>query len=436
MQKDQYKHLTVLIASIILVIMQLIMFSIMLYYPYGRYADWPFIRKQTLANIIIYAIFLISFTRVTGGYRVGYLRIREVCIAQAVGIVSANFIEYFELCLFYGRFVIVWPLVCLTVISILMATIWAYIVRRTYLAMYPAHRMLLIYADRIQNELINKFSKREDKFLIEETYCIKGKDYDEIIAHISNYSSIVLADIPTEFRNDILKFCYGKGIRTYTTPKISDILLGGEEKIHLFDTPLLLGRNYGLTIEQIIVKRILDIVLSGIFLVISAPLFIVIAILIKFNDGGSVFFLQERLTCNSKRFSIYKFKTMKDYRGVDEERVTKMGAFLRRTHLDELPQLINVFKGDMSLVGPRPLVPRDYDNAIPEFIFRLKVKAGMTGYAQVYGSHVTSEYDKLKLDLFYISNYSILMDIKLLLMTIRPIIQMDKRETMENSKPE
>ena len=281
--------------------------------------------------------------------------------------------------------------------------------------------------------LVNKMSLRIDKYIISAS--IKEENGFELIKDkLLEYDGVIICDISSTLRNDILKFCFENSIRTYISPKISDIMLRGAEEIKLFDTPLLLNRNYGLTFEQRMFKRIFDIVLSIIGFVVALPLMLIIALAIKLYDGGPVFYKQKRLTINSKEFLVYKFRSMiidaeKD--GVarlacdDDDRITPVGAFIRKVRLDELPQLINIIKGDMSIVGPRPERPElteQYKKDMPEFEFRLKVKAGLTGYAQVVGEYDTTPYDKLKMDLMYIQNYSLLLDLRIILMTLKIVI--------------
>ena len=224
------------------------------------------------------------------------------------------------------------------------------------------------------------------------------------------------------------------------TPKISDTIIRGADSIHLFDTPLLLCRNMGITAEQRLAKRMLDIVVSAAALLIASPFMALTALAIKLYDGGPVIYKQKRLTLDGKVFEIYKFRSMV----VDAEketgarlaqehdsRITPVGRIIRKIRFDELPQLFNIFRGDMSVVGPRPERPeiaQEYRETMPEFDFRLKVKAGLTGYAQVMGKYNTTPYDKLKLDLMYIENYSILLDIKLILMTIKVLLMPSSTE--------
>ena len=245
--------------------------------------------------------------------------------------------------------------------------------------------------------------------------------------------------MPSHDRNLILKYCFEQEIRTYAVPKISDILLRSSDDLTLFDSPLLLSRNRGLTVEQEMIKRFMDVVLSLLAAVITLPFFAVIGAAIKLTDGGPVFYRQVRLTKGGKEFEIYKFRTMIQNAEAEsgarlasekDPRILPVGRFLRATRLDELPQIYNILKGDMSIVGPRPERPElaaEIEKEIPEFTYRLKVKAGLTGYAQVYGKYNTTSYDKLKLDLTYIRNYSILLDLKLIIMT--PKIMLLKEST-------
>ena len=208
---------------------------------------------------------------------------------------------------------------------------------------------------------------------------------------------------------------------------------------------MVLIKGTGLTLEQKVLKRIMDIVLCSIAMIIAAPIMLIVAVAIKLEDGGPVFFKQERVTIGGKRFDILKFRSMI----VDAEkfgevipatdrdpRITKVGNVIRATRIDELPQIINILKGEMSIVGPRPERVEHvekYQAAIPEFVYRTKVKGGLTGYAQIYGKYNTTPYDKLRLDLTYIEEYSILLDIKLILMTLQIML---RKESTEGFKTE
>ena len=232
-----------------------------------------------------------------------------------------------------------------------------------------------------------------------------------------------------------MKFCYSRGFRIYMMPKISDIMIKGSDQLHLFDTPILLTREYAMTIEQRCVKRLIDLACALILMVVTAPFMLVTAIAIKLYDGGPVLYKQVRCTRDMREFQILKFRSMRtdaEKDGVarlaakNDSRITPIGRFIRKVRIDELPQLFNILNGEMSFIGPRPERPeiiRQYQEEMPEFTFRIKVKAGLAGYAQVYGKYNTPPYDKLKLDLFYIVNYSVWLDLNLMILTMNIMFQ-------------
>ena len=304
--------------------------------------------------------------------------------------------------------------------------------------MFPPRKMLFVEGDRKDYHLRDKMNARDDKYQICEVISYKSR-VEDIKKKIDQYDAVVLGDMPSHERNILLKYCYTSSIRSYSVPKISDVLLRTSDELTLFDTPLMLSRNMGLSIEQQWLKRTEDIVVALLMLMIFSPVFLIAAIGIKCTDGGPVFYKQERLTKDGKHFMIYKFRTMivnaEKMTGAvlaseKDPRILPIGRILRATRLDELPQILNILKGDMSLVGPRPERPElaeEIQKTIPEFAYRLKVKAGLTGFAQVYGKYNTTSYDKLKLDLMYIRKYSLLLDLKLILVT--PKIMLLKEST-------
>lgn len=207
--------------------------------------------------------------------------------------------------------------------------------------------------------------------------------------------------------------------------------------------PAFVFKNEGLSIEQVIVKRSIDIIFSFVGILLTSPVLLVIALLIKLYDRVPIFYRQIRYTQNMKTFKILKFRSMvvdAEKNGaklttVNDERITPIGKILRKTHIDEFPQFFNILKGDMSLVGPRAERIENvhfYSSLMPEFCYRMKVKAGLTGYAQIYGKYNTVFTDKLKMDLDYIENFSVLLDIKILLATIKVFFIKDNTEGFDD----
>lgn len=442
--KEQYKRSINFLTRIIILGCEMLVFACVWYKLYIPTLDYVFFRRGHWAMIGIYTLMLFFFTRNFGGYKVGYARLTDCALSHILAVVSCNFIEYFEICMVVKEYINPMPLVLLSIVELMFVLPWLYITRKIFVSLYPPRKMIVVYGDRTPDFLINKINQRIDKYNIcGQIHVSKG--FDAIVAAFENYEAVVICDTPAQIRNDILKYCYKHSIRVYVTPKISDIIISGADDIYLFDTPLYLNRNRGLSFDQRLIKRTMDLVLSTIILIVFSPMFIILAIIIKLQDGGPVFYTQERLTIDGKVFKIIKFRSMRvdsEKTGArlakkDDDRITWIGKIMRRLHIDELPQVINIFQGDMSFVGPRPERPeiaKEYEASIPEFSFRLKVKAGLTGYAQVYGKYNTTPYDKLKLDLTYIENYSFWTDFKLILMTMKVIFQKENSEGVDNDK--
>lgn len=392
----------------------------------------------------IYFIIMYVIMALTEGLRFGNLKLFDIVVSQWVSVFVTNFITFWQICLILNTMSDPKPMLLLTLIDLAITVALPFFFTWLYHLTYVPRNMVLIYGKRNGENLRFKILERPDKYAITKTISA-SLPFDQIKREILSHDAVIINDVPAEIRNDILKFCYQNDVRTYIVPKISDVIIGGASNINLFDTPLLLVRGRGLSVGQRSVKRFFDIVLSAIAIVILSPVFLIVAILIKAEDGGSVFFLQKRVTKDGKLFTIYKFRSMRtdaEKNGArftvdDDPRITRTGRWIRRTRIDELPQLFNILKGDMSIVGPRPERIENYqmyEKEIPEFGFRTKVKAGLTGYAQVYGKYNTTAYDKLRLDLMYVENYSFILDIKLVLMTIRTLFQKESTEGFTDSR--
>lgn len=409
---------------------------------YNKMIPLPYWRRGHWVVIVLYVLLICFFSRIYGGFKIGYLRLSDVIYSQILSMLLVNTITYLQICLIGRSIMNITPILFITSVDMGIICAWALISKFVYMKLYPPHKMIMVYGDRDSVSLIHKMSSRKDKYDIQESVHISEGE-DAILEKILGYEAVIICDVPSPIRNNILKYCFKYSIRVYVTPKLSDIIILGSDNIHLFDSPLLLSRNRGLNIEQAFAKRVLDLVLSLFMLIITSPFMLIIAILVKAYDGGPILYKQERLTLNGKKFMIYKFRSMRmdsEKNGArlamkNDDRVTPVGRVLRNIHFDELPQIFNIIKGDMSLVGPRPerpIIAQQYEKDIPEFSFRLKVKAGLTGYAQVYGKYNTTPYDKLKLDLMYVESYSIWLDLKLLLMTFKILFQKENTEGVEH----
>ena len=388
--------------------------------------------------IALYAGLLFFFLMTYGGFRIGYLKKGNLLCSQILSIGLLNVITYIQISLLDKKFHDPKILTAMTLVQLLTAIVWTILFQRLYRFLFPPRKMLLVCGDRPAFHLMEKINSREDKYYLAKAIHIRA-GMDAIIREAQEFDALIIGDIPAKDRNALLKKCFERDIRTYTVPKLSDILIRTSEELDIFDSPLLLSRNEDISGMQRFWKRALDVVCSGAGLVVLSPFFLLVALSIYLTDRGPVFYKQTRLTEGGKEFQICKFRTMiqnaEEKSGArqaseNDDRILPIGHFLRRTRLDELPQLLNIWKGEMSLVGPRPERPElaaEIEREIPEFCYRLKMKAGLTGYAQIYGKYNTVPYDKLKLDLTYIRNYSFWLDLKLLLMT--PKIMMLKEST-------
>ena len=390
--------------------------------------------------VLLYALFLNSECTMFGQLHRG-----DLIMGQIISICLVNGITYLQLCLIANGILPLAPMLALTGADIVIAIVLILLYTSLYHRLYAPHDMLLIYGHRRGVELKIKMDARKDKYNISGLIS-SDEGYDKIIQEIPKYDAVVINDVPAQLRNDLLKYCYRYRVRTYVSPKLTDIMLRGARNITLFDTPLLLVKGTGLTPAERVAKRAMDILISAIVLLILSPLMLLIAAAIKLEDGGPIFFRQKRLTRHGREFDILKFRSMvvdaEKYAGAvlamdNDPRITRVGRIIRPFRLDELPQLINILKGDMSIVGPRPerkVIADEYCKDIPEFAYRLKVRGGLTGYAQIYGKYNTSAYDKLRLDLMYIENYSLLLDIKLMILTIRILFSKESTEGVDKAK--
>lgn len=416
-----------------------------LFWRYGYDEIGLFAKRGKYIIMGIYAVIMFAVVKNMDGFQFGDLRRFDLALAQWIGIAITNVITYFQLCLIYNGLRSPVPMLVLTMAEVVVTAIFIYLYVFIYRRAYAPHKMCMIFGTDSALSLKIKLDSRLDKYQINELISAE-EDFGQICDKMSKYDAVVLNDVPAQIRNDILKFCYDNEIRVYVVPKITDVILRGANDVSLFDTPIFLVKGTGLTITQKAVKRLMDIVLCLIAMIPAAPIMLIVALAIKLEDGGPVFYKQDRATKDGEVFDILKFRSMivnAEAAGIsipatgEDPRITKVGKIIRATRIDELPQILNILKGDMSIVGPRPERVEhveEYTKQIPEFKYRLKVKGGLTGYAQIYGKYNTSAYDKLRMDLMYIENYSIFLDIKLILTTVRIMFQKESTEGFEKQK--
>lgn len=334
------------------------------------------------------------------------------------------------------------PMLIVLAVQLVISTVWTFLAQEWYFRTFPADKTVII---RDIREDISHLIERYD---LEKKYkVIASVSVSECIDNIDilkDADAVFLVGIHSHDRNIIAKYCMIHDITAYVIPRVGDLILASAHRIHLLYLPMLKIDRSNLSFEYLLVKRMGDIVLSLVGLIVLSPVFLITAICIKAEDGGPVFYKQTRLTKDAKEFEILKFRSMRTdaekdgvarlSSGDDDDRITKTGRVIRKTRIDELPNLINIFRGDMSIVGPRaerPELAEEYQKELPEFAFRLQTKAGLTGYAQVYGKYNTEPYDKLLMDLMYIANASVFEDLRIIFATVKILFMSESTEGVE-----
>ena len=399
--------------------------------PYYNFV--PFINAIPL--IIIAAIIYLDLYKVVAFYRCPISHIaKSITTAITMLALTTTTITYMLQGFSFPRTVlIITPLVQI-ILLVSFHTVLLYLSKKFAVK----KNIMIIHHNKVDKEdrILNKLKDFIGKDKIQKLYILSSEDTRIIDRKLNEMDEVFLCnELPAQFKEEIIESCLGKKQIIYIVPEAFEILLANSRIIQFDDTPGFVVDRLGLTSEQKFFKRMFDICLSVLGLLVLSPLLLVTAIAVKITSPGPVIFKQQRVTQNNKVFEVYKFRTM----SVDAEegcgpilaeendtRVTPVGRFLRRSRIDELPQLFNVIKGDMSIVGPRPERPffvSQFLIDIPEYNSRFVAKAGITGYAQLFGNYDTSPEDKLRYDIMYLTNYSLYVDIKLILKTFSVILR-------------
>ena len=378
---------------------------------------------------VIYCVLYMTYGRIYESFLISLVRITEMVYSQALALLMSDGILYLVLSLMERRLVAVMPILGLFAVQLVISVLWSVCAHKWYFAVFAPKRTAVIHdRGRDVGELIGTYGLSK-KFEVCRTAtleeCLEGN-----FAVLEGMQTVFLCGISSHDRNLILKQCVEKGITVYVLPKIGDIIMSGAKQMHLFHLPFLRVGRYDPAPEYLFLKRLFDVVVSGCALIVLSPVMLLVGWAVR-RDGGPAFYRQCRLTKDGKRFDVLKFRSMrvdaeKDGKArlasANDDRITPVGHFIRKVRIDELPQLINILRGDMSIVGPRPERPEiaaEYEKELPEFSLRLQAKAGLTGYAQVYGKYNTTPYDKLQMDLMYIANPSFWEDLRIIFATIK-----------------
>lgn len=442
MKKILEHSVAVRCVKLINLVLMIVPFAICWYVYYSKQIILPYYSKGNWLVIALFTIIYFTYCKIFDGFLVSINRISEMIYSQMLAAVISDGIMYVITWLLMRDFPNILPMILVLGAQLIISIIWSVAAHAWYFRTYPPQKSAIIYDAREGMERLICEYGMDKKFNV--LFEVKSDTCIDNLGMLDEVETVFLSGIHSHDRNIILKYCVLRGINVYVIPRVGDVIMSGARKMHMFHLPMLRVGRYNPNPEFLFFKRVFDIVLSLIAIIILSPIMVIVAIAIKATDRGPVLYKQCRLTKDGRKFMVLKFRSMrvdaeKDgvarlSSGDKDDRITPIGKFIRKVRIDELPQLFNIFLGDMSIVGPRPERPEiaeQYIKELPEFELRLQAKAGLTGYAQVYGKYNTTPYDKLQMDLMYIANPSLFEDIKIIFATIKILFMPESTEGIE-----
>lgn len=436
-KKYQAKENAKVLFTILNIVLYVLLFFVFLHF---FYKTENFKTNSVVIIVLLYTFILISFGRMFEIFELGETRVYDLFLSYSLTFLSTNVFIYFVISLVSFKLTNVLILILLLIIDMGSAAFILLAENKFLRDKFPIPKAIAIFGEPNYDILKKVYKYRDILLTVEKKIDVKDINFRKLDQLLKDYDRVITVDVDHNRKKQIFKVCYENFIRVLDIPSISDMLIASGDIMHVIDTPILKINKYGPSKLERIIKRIFDVVGSLILIIVTSPIMLITAILIKKEDGGTILFKQERITEDGKIFNIYKFRSMimnaESKTGAvlaskNDDRITRIGSFIRKTRFDELPQLFNILKGDMTFVGPRPERPEIFNEIIktmPEFRYRLVVKAGLTGYAQIYGKYNTTMRDKLLLDLYYIENYSLVDDIKLLVQTLKIVFKPESTE--------
>lgn len=392
---------------------------------------------------VVFAVYLLLLTMLHGVYgacNAGQFRVPELFLSQTLSNLICAAVTFLCVSLYTHQLLPMLPMLILLAVQELLSVGWSIWVNVLYYRFYKPPRTAIVY----KNEALLQQLYATPHFLKKYNVCrllpVLEEDSEELLPQLADCDAIFVAGVSARLENRIAKFCVEKDKKGFFLPRIGQIVLNGAEYVPSFSMPMLMVHRADDRRGYSAVKRVFDILASLVGIVLTLPITLVTALAIYLEDHGPVFYCQTRLTKDGREFPILKFRSMrvdaeKDgvarLAGAGDSRITRVGRFIRACRIDELPQLLNILRGDMSIVGPRPERPeiaRQYEKELPEFALRLQVKAGLTGLAQVYGRYNTDPYSKLRMDLMYINDMSLMRDLSLILATVKTVFMKESTE--------
>lgn len=393
-----------------------------------------FFGTETLLMVgVLYCTVYFFFAKMYDAHKIGLYRLQELAFSQMLAYGISDGVLFIAAFFWFHNFqrIRIRLFLLAFALQLLLILINTFLFNRLYAHFDEPRKIMILYGSEDYKRLLVKIQEKKRRYQV--LACMnESEDTSVIFETLAKCKDIYLCDVRDEVKDRVILFCNAHQKDIHISMDIGDLLILGDEVSHSFDTPFLRNKKTPVAWYYPFLKRLSDILISMTAILILSPIMIVTALSIKLYDRGPVFYKQTRLTKDGRRFEIIKFRSMKmdaekngaQLSTVHDDRITPVGKIIRKLRIDELPQLFNILKNDMSVVGPRPERPEiaaQYEQDIPEFHLRLQVKAGLTGYAQVYGKYNTTPLDKLKLDLIYIAQRSVLFDLRILFYTIKII---------------
>lgn len=410
------------------------------YYLHILYTENHIMQIENLVILILFMILYLVFSRVYDAFHLSLKRISELVYSQMLAAFFADGIMAVILSLLAHHLINFLPLFLCFLAQTAFSALWSLLAHRWYFRTFPPSRTIILYHQKEKMEALIAEYGMNIKFNVVKTCSVQECIESGLSVIDDSIQVVFIYDIRSHERNRILKYCIEHHIIVYVIPSVGDVMMSSAKTMHMFHLPMMRVERYRPVPEFIILKRLFDILTAGTALILLSPVMLITAAAVR-SDGGPVLYRQTRLTKDGRTFQILKFRSMQTNAeqdgiarlsaGEQDMRITRTGRIIRRFRIDELPQLFNILKGDMSVVGPRPERPEiaeQYEAEMPDFRLRLQAKAGLTGYAQVYGKYNSSPYDKLQMDLMYIAHPSIVQDIKICFATVKILFMPESTE--------
>lgn len=433
MNVRKWQAFLIRVLKLLNVLLAVVLFAVMWKLTYSKKCSLPELMNGGIVIAFFYASMTLMMNRIYNAYDLGVAGVGDIVYSLSLSNTVCNAIAYVVIMIGYSRLLSPLPILLLIAVQALWNFVWCVCVNRLYVRWNKPHRTAIVYDKENDLVRLGEINSFKDRFEVVK-YIRRPESMQQLQKELEGCKVVFALGLPSTMLNDIAKYCLLNGKQTYIDPQIGDVVMAGAEHMHMFSVPVIRVRSVYLAPEYVLIKRVIDIVASLVGIVVTGPVMLVTAIAIKAYDHGPVFYRQIRLTRGGREFGILKFRSMRtdaEKDGVarlaaqNDDRITPIGKFIRACRIDELPQLFNILMGDMTIVGPRPERPEiaaQYEKEMPEFRLRLQVKAGLTGLAQIYGRYNTEPYDKLRMDLMYINNMSLVEDLRLMFATVKILL--------------